>query len=102
MTLQELTDAVAKVSDIYSQKFGIDRDADWYILKLQEELGELVQSYLMLTGRARKKDQSEQALVDNFAKEAADVLCHVLLLAKVNNVDLEKVVDEKWLVWNKK
>lgn len=32
-------------------------------------------------------------------KEVVDVLCHVLLLAKHHNVDLDKEISEKWLVW---
>lgn len=83
------------------QKFNIERDNNWFVLKLQEELGELIQSYLMLTGKARKKGKSEEELKADFAKEVADVFCHVLLLAKFNGIDLDKEVKNKWLVWNK-
>lgn len=41
MDLHKLTAAVEKVSQKYSHQFGIKRDSDWFILKLQEELGEL-------------------------------------------------------------
>ncbi len=101
MDIKALTDTIENISTVYASKYGINRDSDWFILKLQEELGELIQSYLMKTGQARKKDLSEQELSSNFQKEVADVFCHVLLLAEHIDIDLEKVVEEKWLIWNK-
>lgn len=101
MDIKTLTDKVEKVSLLYTGKFGIKRDADWFILKLQEELGELTQSYLMMVGQARKKEKSEEEIIQDFHKEVADVFSHVLLLAKRHKIDLEKEVEEKWLVWSK-
>lgn len=101
MDLSKLTEEVEKVSKKYTGKFKIKADPDWFVLKLQEELGELIQTYLMMIGKARKKGQSDAKIRDNFEKEVADVFCHVLLLAKKNNVDIEKVVEDKWLRWNK-
>ncbi len=49
LTLGEVSEAVAKVSDIYAGKYGIERDDDWFLLKLQEELGELSQAHLKLS-----------------------------------------------------
>lgn len=99
MEITHLTQAVEKVSQSYAKKFGFSRDNNWFVLKLQEELGELIQSYLMLKGKARRKGKTDAQLRDDFHKEIADVFCHVLLLAKHNNVDLEKEIQEKWLVW---
>ncbi len=101
MNINDITAEVEKTSLLYTKKFGIDRTPDWFILKLQEELGELIQSYLMMNGQARRKDKSEEELASDFRQEVADVFAHVLLLAKHNNVDLEKEVKAKWLVWNK-
>ncbi len=101
MDIKALTDEVEKVSILYTNKFDIKRDSDWFILKLQEELGELTQSYLMMIGQARKKDKSDEEIVEDFHKEIADVFSHLLLLAKHHKIDLEKEVEEKWLVWNK-
>ena len=53
--LATLSDKVAAVSDIYAQRNGIDRTDDWFLLKLQEELGELTAEYLKLSGRARAR-----------------------------------------------
>lgn len=101
MDIKTLTEEVEKVSLAYTEKFGIQRDADWFILKLQEELGELIQSYLMMIGQARKKNKSDQELMNEFRSEIADVFSHVLLLAKHHKIDLEKEVEDKWLVWTK-
>ena len=102
MNISKVLRAITKVSNNYARKFGIRRDNNWYILKLQEELGELIQSYLMMTGKARQKDKSKLQITEDFHKEMADVFCHVLLLAKHHKINLEKEVEEKWLVWDKK
>jgi NTP pyrophosphatase (non-canonical NTP hydrolase) len=101
MDLKKLTHEVEKVSKIYSSKFNIDRDSDWFVLKLQEELGELIQSYLMLIGKAKLKGKNSDEIKLEFENEVGDVFCHVLLLANYFNVDLEKIVERKWLKWNK-
>lgn len=101
MDIKKLTEEVEKVSQNYTSKFNIDRDPSWFVLKLQEELGELIQTYLMMVGKARTKGKSNEELKADFNKEVADVFCHVLLLAKFNNVDLEKEIKEEWLIWNK-
>lgn len=101
MDLNKVAQQVATVSDAYATKFGIQRDSNWYVLKLQEELGELIQSYLMMTGKARQKNKSKAQITEDFHQEMADVFCHILLLAEHYHVDLEKEVNEKWLVWNK-
>ena len=95
MDLTKVAQQITRVSDQYAQKFGIKRDSDWYILKLQEELGELIQSYLMMTGRGRQKDKSKEQITEDFHQEMADVFCHVLLLARHHKINLEKEVEEK-------
>jgi NTP pyrophosphatase (non-canonical NTP hydrolase) len=101
MDVKQLSDEVEKVSKIYAGKFKIDRDSDWFVLKLQEEMGELIQSYLMLKGKARLKGKNLKEIKSEFESEVGDVFCQVLLLAKHFDVDLDKVVEKKWLKWNK-
>ena len=100
MDLKQLSEEVEHVSQIYAEKFNIERDATWFILKLQEEVGELVQSYLMLAGKARTKGKSPEEIQADFNKEVADVFCQTLLLARFYDIDIEKEVQEKWLSWN--
>ena len=101
MNIKDLTKEVEEVSKIYSKRFDIDRDGNWFILKLPEEMGELIQSYLMMIKQGRHKGKSPEEIKDNFRKEVADVFSHVLLLAKFYKIDLEKEVGEKWLTWKK-
>ncbi|MEK8227188.1 pyrophosphatase [Oerskovia sp. M15] len=93
------------MSALYARKFGIERDPDWFVLKLAEEMGELTQAFLTVTGRTRPRvtpgaggavpDDGRAAL----AAEVADVLAHLLLLARSQGVDVERALEEKWLVW---
>ena len=101
MNIKDLTKEVEEVSKIYSKRFDIDRDGNWFVLKLQEEMGELIQSYLMMIRQGRSKGKTAEEIKENFHKEVADVFSHVLLLAKFYKIDLEKEVEEKWLKWKK-
>ena len=82
MNVEQSAKEVEQVSQIYAEKFGIERDATWFVLKLQEEVGELTQSYLMLSGRARAKGKTSEEIQAELRKEVADVFCQTLLLAK--------------------
>jgi len=101
-SLQTLSQELESVSKLYSKKFKINRTNDWFILKLQEEMGELIQSYLMMSGNARKKGQSKQELLSSFKSELSDVFAHVLLIANLFKIDLNEEVKLKWLKWKKK
>lgn len=102
MDINDLSKEVEKISKKYTSEFGIKRNAEWFLLKLQEELGELTQSYLRMVGQGRRGQKSKEELDQDFRKEVADVFCHILLLANHYDIDLEKEVEEKWLVWDKK
>ncbi|SEH00508.1 NTP pyrophosphatase, house-cleaning of non-canonical NTPs [Nonomuraea solani] len=99
MDLSQLSDEVESISDRYARRLGIERDDTWFLLKLQEEIGELTQAFLMRTGRARTKGHSEEELDVNFRAELADVLCQVVLMARHHGVDLQAEIERKWLVW---
>src|SRR2546429_4157958 len=101
MDIKQLSEEVEHISQIYAEKYNIERDATWFILKLQEEVGELTQSYLMLSGKARAKGKSAEEIQAEFHKEVADVFCQTLLLARFYGIDLEKEVEDKWLQWKK-
>ncbi|MER5321670.1 pyrophosphatase [Streptosporangium roseum] len=100
MDLRQLTEAVEAVSSTYARKHGIIRDDTWFLLKLQEEVGELTQAFLMRSGQARDKGHSPQELEVGFRSELADVLSQVLLLARHHGVDLEAEVERKWMPWH--
>ncbi|HEV7345728.1 MAG TPA: phosphoribosyl-ATP pyrophosphohydrolase [Devosia sp.] len=95
-SLGELENLVAAVSDIYAERNAIARDDDWYLLKLQEELGELAAEYLRGSGRGRLKGAGPEAVRAAMADEAADVLAMLLLFARNNHIDLDAALDRKW------
>lgn len=88
------------VSAYYARQHGIDRTDSWFLLKLQEELGELTQAFLMRSGQARDKGHPPEQLDAGFRAELADVFCQVLLLARHHGVDLVAETERKWLVWH--
>lgn len=99
MDIIALSDKLEMVSTRYAQKYGIERDGDWYALKLAEEVGELTQSYLKLTGQARQHGVDEEHLRACFEDELADVLGQTLLMARYFDVDVADVMQRKWLTW---
>jgi NTP pyrophosphatase (non-canonical NTP hydrolase) len=95
--LGELAARIAQVSDIYAATYNIDRTGDWHLLKLQEEMGELTQAYLTVSGRTRRPSGSVAR--EDMAREMADVLGMLLLLARDEGIDLDTAVQDKWLSW---
>ncbi|MBU4197925.1 MAG: phosphoribosyl-ATP pyrophosphohydrolase [Alphaproteobacteria bacterium] len=94
MDLRSLQADVLRISDIYAAEHQIDRDRDWALLKLQEELGELTAEHLRLSGRARGTPDA-----DALGDEAADVLGMLLIYCAGAGVDLETAMRRKWLKW---
>lgn len=95
-SLAQLTKLVAEVSDTYASRNAIARDDDWYLLKLQEELGELAAEYLKSSGRGRMKGADAAQVRTAMADEAADVLAMLLLFARNNDIDLDTALERKW------
>lgn len=98
MDIAEIVEGAEDVSRRYAERFGIDRTADWLVLKLQEEIGELTQAHLMWSGQARAKHLGPAELDRRLADEIADVVCHALLLARRRGIDVEAAIDAKWLI----
>jgi NTP pyrophosphatase (non-canonical NTP hydrolase) len=96
--ITELTERAERISERYAEYLGIERDSDWFLLKLQEELGELTQSYLQVTRRARTKGLSSKEIREDFELEFADVLCQLLLFARHHKVDVPAAIERKWLI----
>src|SRR5215813_5147061 len=94
LSIAEVSEAAARISDIYAGNYAIERDDDWFLLKLQEELGELAQAHLRLSSRGRG-----QATEQDRADEAADVLCMLLLYCRRFGIDPDAAVRSKWLAW---
>ena len=97
MNLSDLTASVLRISDIYAREHAIERDRDWALLKLQEELGELTAEHLRMSGRARGA-----ADAGKLGDEAADVLGMLLIYCERAGIDLEQAMQRKWLSWLEK
>jgi len=98
-TLAELTEKVEQVSSIYAQRCDIRRDDDWFMLKLQEELGELTAEHLRGTGRGRVGDRGEGEIRQALENEAADLFAQLLLFCRHNKIDVEAALARKWFVY---
>lgn len=94
MKISDLQADVLRISDIYAAEHGIERSADWALLKVQEELGELTAEHLRMSGRARGA-----ADAGKLGDEAADVLGMLLIYCDRAGIDLETAVERKWLKW---
>ncbi|SFS71419.1 phosphoribosyl-ATP pyrophosphohydrolase [Brevundimonas viscosa] len=94
LDLKALQADVLRISDIYAREHAIDRDRDWALLKLQEELGELTAEHLRMSGRARGA-----ADAGKLGDEAADVLGMLLIYCQMAGVDIEQAMQRKWLHW---
>lgn len=96
MELKQLKETIKQVAEGYSKKFDVPYDGDWFLLKLQEELGEMTQKYLIMTNRTRRKPESEAEARAALAEEIADTFSYVLLFADHVGVDVEEAVKAKW------
>lgn len=89
--LCDLQDMAVRVSDIYAERLGIERDAAWFIGKLAEETGEVVSAYLKRSGRGRG-EASDQDLEN----ELADLFGFLLLFSNWQGIDLGAAFRRKW------
>jgi NTP pyrophosphatase (non-canonical NTP hydrolase) len=97
--LAELSDRAERVSHVYAVRCDIRRDDDWFVLKLQEEAGELVAEYLRGTGRGRVGERTPEAIRQALEDETADLFAQLLLFARHNDIDLEAALQRKWFAW---
>lgn len=102
MELRATAQQIDAISRRYADIYGFERSTDWLVLKLQEEVGELVQAYLAKTGRHRHSGERPEELERRFSMELADALGMILALAAATGVDIEQAVDDKWLVWDRR
>lgn len=97
-TLQARCEAI---SARYAERNGFARDDAWFMLKLQEEIGEVTQAFVKATGRGRTHRKSDTELKQDLTDEVADLFGHLLLFCQHNDIDLAQAFEEKWLVHEK-
>ncbi|CUH75588.1 hypothetical protein TRM7557_00462 [Tritonibacter multivorans] len=89
--IEDLADLAERISAIYAERFGIDRDATWYLGKMTEELGEVTSAYLKLQGQGRGTGTRA-----DLEDEVADLLGFVLLFARWQGIDAGAALERKW------
>lgn len=92
-----LSERIAAVGDLYAARFGIERDALWYLAKIGEEVGELNGAYLAAAGRTRPRASDARDPREKLADEVADVLGFLLLFARHEGIDALRALERKWL-----
>jgi NTP pyrophosphatase (non-canonical NTP hydrolase) len=105
MELKQLQSKVTKVFLANTKRDKIKVDSDYLVLKLTEELGEFVQSYLVHQKRCRPtKYLSTQESKKELSKELSDVLGLILVISKNLDINVEEALVKKWITreWLKK
>ena len=105
MEIKELQKQASEIFINNSKRDGIKVDTDYLILKLTEELGEFVQSYIVHERRCRPaKYLSAKEAKRELSKELADVLGLVFSIADKCDIDIEEALVKKWITkeWLKK
>jgi NTP pyrophosphatase (non-canonical NTP hydrolase) len=105
MEIKELQKQASKIFLDNLKRDKIKNSEDYLILKLTEELGEFVQSFLVHKKRCRPaKYLSPKKSKKELSKELSDVLGLVLVIAKKLDIDVEEALVKKWITreWLKK
>lgn len=98
MELKEIQKQISETFLQYLENDKIALDDDYLMLKIGEEVGELMQSYLIYKKRCRQeKYLPEEEAKKGFAKELADVIGLVFSIATIMDVDLDEAIDKKWI-----
>lgn len=89
MNLKETMLHCEKAWNQYAEKFQIKRDDEFYFLKMQEELGELVRAFLEIRGSEKKRKSNIDELKKKFAGDVASLVGNALILAHHFGIDLQ-------------
>ncbi|MFH1173998.1 MAG: hypothetical protein V1725_02625 [archaeon] len=99
--MMELNELQEQITNIFLSNLKRDKIAlsdDYLMMKITEELGELMQSYIVHKKRCRpEKYLSAEESKRAFTKELADVTGLVFAIASVMDVDLEEALVKKWI-----
>ena len=98
MDFKELQKRVIENAINYGQKYNVQIDEDFALLKLYEEVGELAQAVLIHRKKSRpEKHVSEEISKKEVAKELADVVGMAIVNAYLLGIDLEEAIYKKWI-----
>ena len=98
MEFQELQEKIYQNALNYGERFNVEIDEDFALLKLYEEAGELAQAVLIHNKKSRpEKHIDRDASKQRVAEELADVMGMAIVIAKVMNIDILEALNHKWL-----
>ena len=98
MEIKELQEKVTKIFLSNLDRDKIDNSDNYLILKINEELGEFVQSYIIHKKMCRpEKYLPDEESKREMAKELSDVLGLVFVIATQFNIDVEEALVKKWV-----
>ncbi|MFH1089568.1 MAG: hypothetical protein V1716_04045 [Candidatus Uhrbacteria bacterium] len=98
MELKQLQNDASKVFLNNLKRDNIKVSEEYLVMKLTEELGEFVQSFLIHKKSCRpEKYKSLKDSKRETSKELADVLGIIFVIAKTMNIDVEEALVKKWI-----
>ncbi|MBT5022188.1 hypothetical protein HOK51_01765 [Candidatus Woesearchaeota archaeon] len=105
MEFKNLQTQITKIFLANLKRDKIKISEDYLMLKINEELGEFMQAYLV----HKKKCRPEKYLYSTqskkeMAKELSDVVGLAFVISKILKIDLEEALTKKWITreWVKK
>ena len=96
MDINKLANHCSAAWQSFALKHGIHRPDEFYLLKLQEELGELTRSYMELKGMEKSKHNDDLAKIQQFHGDCASVIGNALIMGLHFKVDLVEKIQEKF------
>ena len=98
MEFKEMQKKVIQNALNYGERFNIEIESEFAVLKLIEEVGEFTEALLTL----KSKNRPEKLLPEVEAKkkveqELADIVGMAIVNAHVLNIDIEKALYDKWI-----
>jgi len=105
MEFKQLQEEITKIFLSNLKRDNIDVSDDYLILKITEELGEFIQSYIVYKKMCRpEKYLSLEESKKELAKELSDVIGLAFAISTTLNIDLEEALIKKWITreWVKK
>ena len=98
MEFKELQEKITKIFLDNLKKDKIECTDDYLMLKINEELGEFVQSYIIHKKDCRpEKYLSPEESKKEMAKELSDVIGLAFAISTFLKIDLEEALVKKWI-----
>jgi len=98
MEFNQLQEEITKIFLENLERDNIEINDDYLMMKITEELGEFIQSFIVHKRKCRpEKYLSPEESKKSMAKELSDVLGLVFVISKKLDIDLEEALTKKWI-----